>query len=36
MTRVASYLRVCIATPVQVGVAQILHLTENGYVLVKP
>jgi len=25
-----------IATPVQVGVAQILHLTENGYTLVKP
>ena len=24
------------ATPVQVGVAQILHLTENGYTLVKP
>lgn len=25
-----------VATPVQVGVAQILHLTENGYTLVKP
>ena len=25
-----------VATPVQVGVAQILHLTENGYMLVKP
>ena len=24
------------ATPVQVGVAQILFLTENGYTLVKP
>jgi hypothetical protein len=23
-----------VATPVQVGVAQILHLTENGYTLV--
>jgi hypothetical protein len=27
---------VSIATPVRVGVAQILHLTENGYALVKP
>ena len=27
---------VAAATPVQVGVAQILHLTENGYTLVKP
>ena len=25
-----------VATPVQVGVAQIIHLTENGYTLVKP
>ena len=25
-----------VATPVQVGVAQILYLTENGYTLVKP
>jgi intracellular sulfur oxidation DsrE/DsrF family protein len=25
-----------VATPVQVGVAQILFLTENGYTLVKP
>ena len=25
-----------VATPVQVGVAQILHLSENGYTLVKP
>ena len=25
-----------VATPVQVGVAQILHLTENGYTLVRP
>ena len=25
-----------VATPVQVGVAQILHLAENGYTLVKP
>jgi hypothetical protein len=36
MTRVASYLLVSIATPARVGVAQILHLTENGYTLVKP
>ncbi len=27
---------ISVATPVQVGVAQILHLTENGYTLVKP
>jgi len=27
---------IAVATPVQVGVAQILHLTENGYTLVKP
>ena len=25
-----------VATPVQVGVGQILHLTENGYTLVRP
>jgi hypothetical protein len=25
-----------VATPVQVGVAQILLLTENGYTLVRP
>jgi uncharacterized protein len=27
---------IAVATPVQVGVAQILFLTENGYTLVKP
>lgn len=38
MTGLSTYLGVVLAaaTPVQVGVAQILFLTENGYTLVRP